>query len=162
MAKQISIMDTTLRDGEQTQGVSFSPDEKVSLAKALLSRLKVDRIEVASARVSAGEQRAVARINQWANAEGLGECVEVLGFVDGNKSVDWICDAGGKVINLLTKGSEKHCREQLGKTLQQHVADILKTVAYAQQRGLKVNVYFEDWSNGYADSPDYVYGLAEA
>ena len=127
-----------------------------------MSRLKVDRIEVASARVSAGEQRAVARINQWANAEGLGECVEVLGFVDGNKSVDWICDAGGKVINLLTKGSEKHCREQLGKTLQQHVADILKTVAYAQQRGLKVNVYFEDWSNGYADSPEYVYGLAEA
>lgn len=162
MSKHITLMDTTLRDGEQTQGVSFSPDEKVNLAKALLSRLKVDRIEVASARVSRGEQQAVARINAWAAEEGYDGCVEVLGFVDRNKSVDWIVEAGGKVLNLLTKGSEKHCTNQLGKTLEQHVADIKATISYAQAQGLKVNVYFEDWSNGYADSPDYVYGLAEA
>lgn len=162
MSKHITLMDTTLRDGEQTQGVSFSPDEKVSLAKALLSKLKVDRIEVASARVSAGEQKAVSRINEWAATEGFDGRVEVLGFVDINKSVDWIVEAGGKVVNLLTKGSEKHCTQQLGKTLAEHVADIKATVAYAQQQGLSVNVYFEDWSNGYADSPDYVYGLAAA
>ncbi|HXK57467.1 MAG TPA: 2-isopropylmalate synthase, partial [Gammaproteobacteria bacterium] len=53
--QQIKILDTTLRDGEQTQGVSFSPGEKVNIAKALLELLKVDRIEVASARVSEGE-----------------------------------------------------------------------------------------------------------
>ena len=148
MSKNITLMDTTLRDGEQTQGVSFSPDEKVNLAKALLSRLKVDRIEVASARVSKGEQQGVARINAWAAEEGYDGCVEVLGFVDRNKSVDWIVEAGGKVINLLTKGSEKHCTNQLGKTLEQHVADIKATISYAQAQGLKVNVYFEDWSNG--------------
>ncbi|NNC54495.1 MAG: 2-isopropylmalate synthase, partial [Pseudomonadales bacterium] len=145
-------MDTTLRDGEQTQGVSFAPEEKVSLAKALLSRLKVDRIEVASARVSQGEQEAVKQINQWADENGYAGCVEVLGFVDHKKSVDWIKTAGGKVINLLTKGSEKHCREQLGKTLQQHVADIKQTIEYAKACDLAVNVYFEDWSNGYANS----------
>lgn len=158
--RKITLMDTTLRDGEQTQGVSFAPEEKVSLARALLSRLKVDRVEVASARVSSGEQKAVAQINQWAEKEGYGGCVEVLGFVDHTKSVDWIKEAGGRVINLLTKGSEKHCRQQLGKSLQEHVEDIRKTVAYAQQQGLTVNVYFEDWSNGYANSPDYVYELA--
>ncbi len=161
MNDYITIMDTTLRDGEQTQGVSFSPEEKVSLAKALLSRLCVDRIEVASARVSKGEQQGVARINEWAQQEGLGERVEVLGFVDRNKSADWIAEAGGKVINLLTKGSENHCHNQLGKTLDEHVADIRATVDYAQSIGLSVNVYFEDWSNGYADSPDYVYQLAD-
>ena len=72
-----------------------------------------------------------------------------------------VMETGGEVINLLTKGSEKHCREQLGKTLAQHTADILQTVNYAQEKGLKVNVYLEDWSNGYQDSPDYVYGLMD-
>ena len=56
-------MDTTLRDGEQTQGVSFSPDEKVNIARALLQSLKVDRIEIASAGVSYGEKAAVNQIH---------------------------------------------------------------------------------------------------
>jgi D-citramalate synthase len=160
-SRTIQLMDTTLRDGEQTQGVSFTPTEKVNIAKALLQFLRVDRIEVASARVSEGEKQAVSDINAWANEAGFAGRVEVLGFVDHTKSVDWIIETGGKVINLLTKGSEKHCREQLGKTLQQHTADILQTVAYAQAQGLTVNVYLEDWSNGYANSPDYVYGLMD-
>jgi D-citramalate synthase len=154
-------MDTTLRDGEQTHGVSFSPAEKVNIAKALLQLLKVDRIEVASARVSDGELEAVANINQWAQEHGLAERIEVLGFVDHKKSVDWILQAQGRVINLLTKGSEKHCREQLGKSLDQHVAEILQTVAYAKEKGLIINVYLEDWSNGYRDSRDYVYSIMD-
>ena len=45
--------------------------------------------------------------------------VEVLGFVDHKKSVDWIVGAGGKVLNLLAKGSRAHCRQQLKKSLNQ-------------------------------------------
>ncbi|RBP49386.1 alpha-isopropylmalate synthase regulatory domain-containing protein [Arenicella xantha] len=159
---QITLMDTTLRDGEQTQGVSFAPSEKVSLAQALLGRLKVDRIEVASAGVSAGEQEAVRKINAWAKDKGYLERVEVLGFVDHNRSIDWIVGAGGKVINLLTKGSENHCRKQLRQTPEQHIENIHKTIDYAEQQGVNVNVYLEDWSNGYRDAPEYVYHLVES
>ena len=158
-ARHIQLMDTTLRDGEQTQGVSFSANEKMNIARALLQSLKVDRIEVASACVSEGEKLAVAQITSWAESEGMLDRVEVLGFVDYKRSVDWINDAGGKVINLLAKGSEKHCREQLGKTLETHLEDIVRTVEYAREQGLSVNMYLEDWSNGYADSKDYVMGL---
>jgi len=158
-ARHISLMDTTLRDGEQTQGVSFSANEKVNIARALLQTLKVDRIEVASAGVSEGEKQAVSRINEWAAAEGLVDRVEILGFVDYKRSADWIVSAGGKVINLLSKGSEKHCREQLGKTLESHVEDICRTVEYAKEQDLKVNMYLEDWSSGYANSKNYVLGL---
>ncbi len=157
--RHIVLMDTTLRDGEQTQGVSFSVNEKTSIARALLQTLGVDRIEVASACVSEGEREAVARICAWAAENGCAGRVEVLGFVDHKRSADWILGAGGKVINLLTKGSEKHCRKQLGKTLAQHLADIERTVEYARSQGLAVNAYLEDWSNGYRDSRDYVFEL---
>jgi len=157
--RHIRLMDTTLRDGEQTQGVSFAAKEKLNIARALLQSLKVDRIEVASARVSEGEKKAVRDINAWAAEEGYLERIEVLGFVDHKLSVDWVVEAGGRVINLLAKGSEKHCREQLGRSLEQHVEDIRRTVAYAQEQGLHVNLYLEDWSNGYHDSPEYVFDL---
>ena len=160
-ARRIQLMDTTLRDGEQTQGVSFSANEKMNIARALLQSLKVDRIEVASACVSDGEKEAVAAITKWADSVGLLDRVEVLGFVDYKRSADWIREAGGKVINLLAKGSEKHCREQLGKDLESHAADIERTVEYAKEQGMQVNMYLEDWSNGYKDSKDYVFGLLE-
>ena len=81
-------MDTTLRDGEQTSGVSFMPHEKLMIARALLQDLNVDRIEVASARVSEGEMEAVKSISRWASQNGKLDRVEVLGFVDETKSVD--------------------------------------------------------------------------
>lgn len=158
-ARHIRLLDTTLRDGEQTQGVSFAANEKVNIARALLQSLNIDRIEVASAGVSAGEREAVARINAWAAEAGYLERVEVLGFIDHRRSVDWVVATGGKVINLLAKGSEKHCRQQLGKTLEAHFEDIARTVDYAQQQGLRCNMYLEDWSNGFRDSRDYVFDL---
>lgn len=157
----IEIMDTTLRDGEQTSGVSFVPHEKLMIARMLLEDLKVDRIEVASARVSDGELNAVRMICDWAARHNMLYKVEVLGFVDGTVSVDWIHDAGGRVINLLSKGSEKHCRYQLKKTLEEHLEDIRRTVAYALDRDMEVNLYLEDWSNGMKDSPEYVFGLVD-
>ncbi len=158
---RIEIMDTTLRDGEQTRGVSFLPHEKLLIARMLLTRLKVDRIEVASARVSAGEKEAVADICRWAKEAGYLDKVEVLGFVDRHISIDWIKDCGCKVINLLAKGSEKHCTHQLHKSLKEHVADIKEAIAYAKSQGIRSNLYLEDWSGGMKNSPDFVFGLME-
>lgn len=158
----VEIMDTTLRDGEQTSGVSFVPHEKLMIARLLLEELNVDRVEVASARVSDGEFDAVKMICDWAARHNALARVEVLGFVDGGVSVDWIRDAGCRVINLLCKGSLKHCTQQLKKTPEAHIADILQVVRYATGQGLSVNVYLEDWSNGMKDSPEYVFGLMDA
>jgi len=159
---KIEIMDTTLRDGEQTSGVSFVPHEKLMIARLLLEDLKVDRVEIASARVSDGELEAVKMICDWAGKRNHLHKVEVLGFVDGKASVNWILQTGCRVLNLLCKGSLKHCTQQLKKTPEEHVRDIIDTIYYAHSKGISVNVYLEDWSNGMKSSPDYVFQLMDA
>jgi len=155
--RHIEIMDTTLRDGEQTSGVSFSASEKLTIAQLLLTEVKVDRIEIASARVSEGEFDAVKRVTRWAKANGYINKVEVLTFVDGETSVDWMIKAGAKVMNLLTKGSLNHLTHQLKKKPEQHFADIAEVVALAKKKGIDCNVYLEDWSNGMRHSKEYVF-----
>ncbi|NNK81986.1 MAG: 2-isopropylmalate synthase [Flavobacteriaceae bacterium] len=156
--RKIEIMDTTLRDGEQTSGVSFSVSEKLTIAKLLLQELKVDRIEIASARVSEGELNAVKKITEWAasNTDYIDK-IEVLTFVDGGSSIKWMEEAGAKVQNLLTKGSLNHLTHQLKKTPEQHFAEIKNVIDLAATKGIKTNVYLEDWSNGMRNSPEYVF-----
>ena len=158
----IEIMDSTLRDGEQTNGVSFLPHEKLMIARMLLRDINIDRIEVASARVSEGEKDAVRMICRYAESNGMRDRVEVLGFVDGHLSIDWINDCGGRVINLLAKGSLKHCKQQLHKTPEEHIGDIMRVLDYADKCHFDVNLYLEDWSNGMKDSPEYVYKIMDS
>lgn len=157
LQRHIEIMDTTLRDGEQTSGVSFSSSEKLTIAQLLLTEVKVDRIEIASARVSEGEFQAVKKITDWANANGYIDKIEVLTFVDGTTSVDWMIKAGAKVMNLLTKGSMNHLTYQLKKTPEQHFKEVSEVIAYAAKNGIDCNVYLEDWSNGMRHSQEYVF-----
>lgn len=154
-------MDTTLRDGEQTSGVSFSSQEKMSIAHLLLVDLGVNRIEIASARVSNGEFNTVKKIADWARGAGYIDQIEILGFVDNGASLRWIKDVGCKTINLLSKGSYKHVTEQLKKTPEEHLEDIKREINLAVEMGIDVNLYLEDWSNGILNSMEYVYFMVD-
>lgn len=158
----VEILDTTLRDGEQTSGVSFSASEKLSIVRLLLEELHIPRIEIASARVSDGELEAVRNVCAWAKRMGHIDKLEVLGFIDNGLSINWVKSVGAKVINLLSKGSEKHCLYQLNKTPQEHFQSICDEVERAVAEGLEVNLYLEDWSNGIKNSYKYVYELMDA
>lgn len=158
---QIELLDTTLREGEQTSGVSFSPSEKLTITRLILTELHVPRIEIASARVSSGEFDAVKDVCAWAKRTGNIDRIEILGFIDAGISIGWVKDVGGTVINLLAKGSERHCRLQLKKSPEEHFADVKHEIQLAHDKGLKVNLYLEDWSNGIIHSPQYVYGMVE-
>jgi D-citramalate synthase len=158
---KLEVMDTTLRDGEQTSGVSFNSREKLNIARILLEEVNVDRLEVASARVSEGEYEAVKKIIEWAGKNDSLNRIEILGFIDKNASLDWIHQAGGRVVNLLTKGSLKHVTMQLRKSPEEHLADIVEAIEYAGSKDITCNLYLEDWSNGMRNSPDYVYFLVD-
>jgi len=158
----VEILDTTLRDGEQTPGVSFSPAEKLQLARFLLGQLRVDRIEIGSARVSDGESESVAAILDWAIPRGFADSVELLGFIDNGRSIDWADRNRVRVINFLAKGSEQHCRVQLRRTPRQHYEETAREIRHAAERGFTVNLYLEDWSNGMQHSFGYVHGFLKA
>ncbi|HSK13016.1 MAG TPA: alpha-isopropylmalate synthase regulatory domain-containing protein, partial [Phnomibacter sp.] len=123
--------------------------------------VKVDRVEIASARVSEGELEAVKKITSWAEANGLIDRIEVLTFVDGDVSINWMEEAGAKVMNLLTKGSLNHLKHQLRKTPEQHFSEVGEVLALAEKHGITSNVYLEDWSNGMRHSPDYVFAYLD-
>jgi len=152
-------MDTTLRDGEQTSGMSFSEYEKLTISKLLLKDLMVDRIEVASARVSSGEFNAVKKIIDWAKTENLENKIEILTFIDDGISLDWMNKSGAKIQNLLSKGSLNHLKHQLKKTPQQHFNDVEKIIEIANKNKIETNIYLEDWSNGMKKSKDYVFNF---
>ena len=88
----------------------------------MLEELHVSRIEIASARVSQGEQQAVRAIAEWAAAKGYADRVEALGFIDGGVSLDWLGTAGCRVVNLLAKGSRRHCEDSCAP--EQHLEDV--------------------------------------
>lgn len=158
---QIELLDTTLREGEQTSGVSFSTSEKLNITRLVLCELNVPRIEIASARVSSGEFESVRSVCNWARSSGNINKIEILGFIDNGLSINWVKSVGGKVINFLAKGSLKHCVSQLGKNIDEHYTDIRSNVLQAANDGLDVNIYLEDWSNGITKSPQYVYDLMD-
>ena len=155
--RTVEIMDTTLRDGEQTSGMSFSASEKLTITKLLIEELKVDRIEVASARVSQGEFDAVNKITNWAKENKFLNKIEILTFLDNGISLKWMLKAGAKVQNLLTKGSLNHLTHQIQKTPKQHFIEISNSINSAKKEGISTNVYLEDWSNGMKNSKDYVF-----
>ena len=149
-------MDTTLRDGEQTSGVSYSPKEKLTIAKLLIEELNIDRIEVASARVSDGELDSVKQITDWANKNNKIKKIEVLTFLDKGKSINWLLKSGCVVQNLLTKGSLNHLKHQLKKTPSDHFKDVEEIIQTAEKNSIETNVYLEDWSNGMKNSREFV------
>ena len=160
-ARTIEIMDTTLRDGEQTSGVSFPASEKLTLAKQLLEELEVDRIEIASARVSDGEFQAVKNITEWAATHNRLHQIEILTFLDQGVSLKWMQAAGAKVQNLLTKGSLNHLKYQLKQSPKEHFEAIAKNLEDADKLGITSNIYLEDWSNGMRKDPDYVFSFLD-
>jgi D-citramalate synthase len=158
----VQLMDTTLRDGEQTPDVAFTNEEKLEIAQLLLCDVCVDRIEVSSALVSPGERRGAERIARWAREEGRLSQIEMLGFADGARSVEWVQGTGVTRINLLLKGSERHCQLQLGLSGAEHLAQAEQTLLAARRAELEIaGVYLEDWSRGAVESPRYVAALIE-
>lgn len=134
----IRIFDTTLRDGEQTPGVSLSPEQKLDIAKRL-DALGVDAIEAGFPVISDGERRAVRMIAQ------AGLSAEICGLARASrKDIDAAIDAGLGYIHAFIATSDIHMRDKLDMTREQVVSRAVEAVEYAKSHGLQVEFSAED------------------
>ena len=135
---KVRIFDTTLRDGEQTPGISLSPDQKLSIAKKL-DALGVDAIEAGFPVISEGELRAVKMISD----EGL-SC-EIAGLARTNKKdIDAAVDGGLNYIHTFIATSDIHLEHKLKMTRDQALEKAVEAVEYGKSRGLQVEFSAED------------------
>lgn len=138
MTEKVKILDTTLRDGEQTPGVALSPDEKLEVAKKL-DDLGVDMIEAGSAITSAGEREGIRKIAK----EGLD--AEISSFARGIKSdIDSVLDCDVDAVHLVIPVSDLHIEQKLQKTKEDIRDMAVETSEYALDHGLTVELSAED------------------
>jgi len=132
------IFDTTLRDGEQTPGVSLTPEKKIEIAKHL-DKLGVNIIEAGFAAASQGEMEAIRLISK----ENLK--AEICSFARGIKrDIDAVAKSGADSIFLVIPSSDLHIQHKLRKSKDEILKLTAKSVKYAKDSGLIVELGPED------------------
>ena len=132
------VFDTTLRDGEQTPGVSLSPEDKVRIAR-VLDGLGVDAIEAGFPVISDGEARAVRMICR----EGLSAQVCGLARAD-KRDIDAAADAGLSYVHAFIATSDIHLEYKLKMGRKEALSKAVEAVEYAKSRGMEVEFSAED------------------
>ena len=134
----VRIFDTTLRDGEQTPGISLSPDQKLAIAKKL-DALGVDAIEAGFPVISEGELKAVKMIT------GAGLSCEIAGLArTRKKDIDAAVNGGLDYIHTFIATSDIHLEHKLKMTRDQALENAIEAVEYGKSRGLQVEFSAED------------------
>jgi D-citramalate synthase len=136
--KKIRIFDTTLRDGEQTPGVSLTPEKKLRIAESL-DKLGVDALEAGFAAASEGEHEAIKIIAD------AGLKAEVYSMARGvMKDIDAVLKTGAVGVHLVIPSSDLHLEYKLKKTREEVLKITADTTQYAKDHGLAVELSAED------------------
>ena len=138
LPKYVTVFDTTLRDGEQTPGVSLTPDEKLEIA-INLNKIGVDVIEAGFPVSSAGEQEAIKKITS------LGMDSEICGLARAvKKDIDVAVDCGVDSIHTFIATSPLHRKYKLKMDKEEIINRAVEAVEYIKDHGLKVEFSAED------------------
>ncbi len=138
--KEIFIVDTTLRDGEQTAGVVFANDEKVAIAR-LLSDLGVDQLEVGIPTMGGDEKEAIKKIvNSNLKSSIMAWNRAVI------KDIEQSIDCGVDAVAISISVSDIHIKHKLKTSRDWVLENMVKSVEFAKKNGLYVSVNGEDAS----------------
>ena len=141
----IKVLDTTLRDGEQTPGVSLTPLEKLRIATKL-DEIGVNFIEAGSAITSEGERESIKEVTkQGFNAEILSFSRPLIG------DIDYCLECDVDAVNLVVPTSDLHIFDKL-KTTKDNLLEMSNgAIDYCKDHGLTVELSAEDASRSDVD-----------
>lgn len=156
--RKVKIYDTTLRDGAQGEGISFSVEDKVKIVKKL-DQLGVDYIEggwpASNPKDVIFFQRAKDFGLKTAKIAAFGSTRRAKAGVEGDLNIKSLLDSEGAVVTIFGKSWDLHVREVLEVALEENLQMIEDSVAYLKSRGREVIFDAEHFFDGYLSSPEY-------
>ncbi len=160
--ERLYLYDTTLRDGQQTQGVQFSTAEKVQIAKAL-DELGVDYIEGgwpgANPTDSAffdSAPKIAAQLTAFGMTKRSGRSAE------NDDVLAAVMNAGTQAVCLVGKSHDYHVTHALGISLEENVENVRASVAHIVGQGREALFDAEHFFDGYKDNPEYAVEVCRA
>ena len=143
--KEIKIVDTTLRDGEQTAGVAFANHEKVTIAQTL-SDMGIDQLEVGIPTMGGDEKETIKAICKRDLKSSIMAWNRAV-ITDIEQSID--CGVDAVAISLSV--SDIHIEHKLKKSREWVLENMYNSVTYAKKNGLYISVNGEDASRADTD-----------
>jgi 2-isopropylmalate synthase len=156
--ERIKIYDTTLRDGMQAEGVSFSLEDKLSIARCL-DELGVDYIEGGYPAANPKEMQFFQQASRLdlknSKIVAFGSTRRADSSVSDDASLKTIITAGTQAATLVGKSWDLHVRDVLGCSLEQNLAICAESIEYFKKHGLETIFDAEHFYDGYRDNPEY-------
>lgn len=152
----VIVYDSTLRDGEQTPGVAFTPEQKLTIAQ-MLDDAGAHQIEAGFPAVSENEVKTIRAISD------LGLKADILGLSRVTKGdIDAAADAGVDLVLLFVGTSDIHLRYKMKKSREDVLTMVTDSLDHCRARGVKAAVSAEDTTRTDLDFLMQVYRTAEA
>jgi 2-isopropylmalate synthase len=165
LMEKINLYDTTLRDGMQAEGVSFSLEDKLAIAKCL-DQLGVDYIEGGYPASNSKEMQFFQNVAgldlRNSRVVAFGSTRRANSTVSDDASLNSIVAAKTSVATLVGKSWKLHVSEVLGCSLDENLAICAQSVEYLKKRGIETIFDAEHFFDGYKDNPEYAMRVLSA
>ena len=156
--KKYYVYDTTLRDGAQREGISFSVSDKIEIVQ-LLDALGIDYIEGGWPGSNPKDIEFFDRLKdlslKHAKVSAFGSTRHANKDVEADDNVKALLEAKTPVVTIVGKSWDFHVTQALGTTLEENLHMIADTVAYLKAKGLEVIYDAEHFFDGFFNNHDY-------